>query len=93
MYVVKIGCPAPLFDREIIGDPARIAIVNALTDQVAASMPQTHVVESSDVTCRNGRPVEDSDNPHYRDDGLHWTRIGAETMWNEIAWAMSGSLQ
>jgi hypothetical protein len=89
VFIVKIGCLAPVFHEEILGDPARTRIVNALIDEVAASMPNTHVVESSDVTCRDGRAVERSgSNPRYRDDGMHWTRTGAEVMWNRIAWAM-----
>lgn len=89
VYVLKIGCPAPLFDSEVVGDPQRVMIINALIDRVVAGSPNSSAVQTADVTCRNGRPVEEGKDPGYRDDGMHWTPHGSEVMWNKLAWAMT----
>lgn len=89
VYVLKIGCLAPMYDAEIIGDPQRIRIINGLIDDVVQQSPAAHAVDTSDVTCRNGKPVEMSNNPRYRDDGIHWTPKGAEVVWNKLALEMA----
>lgn len=61
--MLKIGCPAPLFDAGVVGDPQRIRVINGLIDSVVAGSPNSFAAETSDVSCRNGRPVEEGENP------------------------------
>ena len=93
VYVIKIGCQFNEREAAVIEDQTRIATVNNLIDQVVSAFPNATAVDSAGLTCRGGRPVERVADTGIREDGVHWSRAGAEKMWNVLAQKMGSDGQ
>ncbi len=89
VYVIKLGCQLNERESRVLEDQSRISAVNNLVDQVVATSPNATAVDSAALTCRGGKPVERVADPGIREDGVHWSRHGAEKMWNVLAQVMA----
>ena len=69
----------PLPERQ---DPARIAAVNQIFDNVARSMPNVKIVPWRNLVCPDGKRVESIDGVHlWQPDDQHLTYPGAVVVW------------
>jgi peptidoglycan/LPS O-acetylase OafA/YrhL len=62
-------------------DPERIAAVNEIIADVAASRPTVSVADLGSVLCPDGTPVGDLDGERVRYDGVHVSAAGSDLVW------------
>lgn len=85
VYVLGIPCMSAELDAEILDDPVRAQRTNHLIREAVATVPNAHFVDLAPLTCRpDGSAIIYRDGRLLRDDGVHWTRAGAEEVWSLV---------
>lgn len=63
-------------------DPKRAAAVNKILQSFAAKHPKTvHLVNPGELVCPSGKFTEKVHGVQMRDDGVHYTKAGAQAFW------------
>ncbi len=83
VVVMSVPCMEPSGDDNTTArtDPARLAAVNEIIADTAASRPAVSVVDLGSVLCPDGMPVGDVDGERVRYDGVHVSATGADLVW------------
>lgn len=84
VYVLEADCDAAQFEGGTLNDPQRRNRINRLVEGVVAGLPNAHAVDTSWLTCRDGKPAEDSGDSWVRRDGVHWSEAGWRAIWQHI---------
>jgi hypothetical protein len=84
VYVVKATCLDAQFEETVLNDSNRRNTINRLVDAVVASLPNAQAVDTSWLTCRDGRPAEEMGDSWVRRDGVHWSEEGLRRLWQYI---------
>lgn len=83
VYVLGIPCMAARIDTEILNDPARTGYLNGLVRGAVEGQPNVHFVDLRELTCDSQqRGIVIRDGRVLREDGVHWTKAGAEEVWS-----------
>ena len=84
VVVMSIPCMEPSGDDNTTArtDPARVAAVNGIIADVAATRPSVSVADLGSVLCPNGVPVGEVDGERVRYDGVHVSAVGSDLVWS-----------
>jgi hypothetical protein len=80
--VMSVPCMPDADDDDTTAraDPARVAAVDAIIDEVAATAGAT-VFDLANVICPNGQPLEEIGGDVVRYDGVHLSEAGVAYVW------------
>jgi peptidoglycan/LPS O-acetylase OafA/YrhL len=83
VVVMSIPCMEPSGDDNTTArtDPARVAAVNGIIADIAATRPSVSVADLGSVLCPAGVPVGEVDGERVRYDGVHVSAIGSDLVW------------
>jgi hypothetical protein len=81
---MSVPCMEPSGDDNTTArtDPARIAAVNQVIADAAASRPTVGVADLGSVLCPDGTPVGEVDGERIRYDGVHVSATGSDLVWS-----------
>jgi peptidoglycan/LPS O-acetylase OafA/YrhL len=81
--VMSVPCMEPSGDENTTArtDPARVAAVNRIIAEIAATRPDVHVADLGAVLCPGGMPVGELDGERVRYDGVHVSALGSDIVW------------
>lgn len=81
--VMSVPCMAPSGDENTTArtDPARVAAVNAIIDELVAVTPGATVFDLGALLCPDGVLLEDVDGELVRYDGVHLSNAGIAYVW------------
>lgn len=84
VVVMSVPCMEPSGDDNTTArtDPARIAAVNEIIADAAASRPTVGVADLGSVLCPDGTPVGEVDGERIRYDGVHVSATGSDLVWS-----------
>ena len=83
VVVMSIPCMEPSGDDDTTArtDPARVAAVNGIIADIAATRPSVSVADLGSVLCPDGVPVGELDGERVRYDGVHVSAVGSDLVW------------
>lgn len=82
VFVLGQPCLASTADK-VLNDPQRAAKLDELIRSVVSEMPSAHYVDARAFTCSEGGTVaDDKSRQPLRDDGVHWSPLGADLVWS-----------
>jgi hypothetical protein len=83
VVVMSVPCMEPSGDDNTTArtDPARVAAVNGIIADIAATRPSVTVADLGSVLCPDGVPVGEVDGERIRYDGVHVSATGSDLVW------------
>jgi hypothetical protein len=83
VVVMSLPCMEPSGDDDTTArtDPARVAAVNGIIAEIAATRPTVSVADLGSVLCPDGVPVGEIDGERIRYDGVHVSALGSDLVW------------